>query len=78
MATDSFFDISGRVILITGAASGLGLSMSEVFAERGAKLALLDNDTTPLEETHQRLRSAGASVMTLNADVRHPSQLHEA
>jgi NAD(P)-dependent dehydrogenase (short-subunit alcohol dehydrogenase family) len=78
MATDSFFDISGRVILITGAASGLGLSMSEVFAERGAKLALLDNDATPLEETHQRLRSAGASVMTLNADVRHPSQLHAA
>jgi len=32
MATDPFFDISGRVILITGAASGLGLSKSEMRA----------------------------------------------
>ena len=36
------FDFSGRVVLITGAASGIGKAIAELFSERGAQLALID------------------------------------
>src|ERR1700757_2368430 len=35
-------DFSGRVVLITGAASGIGKAIAELFSERGAQLALID------------------------------------
>ena len=34
----------GKVVAITGAAAGIGLAISELFAARGARLALLDTD----------------------------------
>jgi NAD(P)-dependent dehydrogenase (short-subunit alcohol dehydrogenase family) len=37
--------LSGRRIIITGAASGMGLAIARMFAAEGAKLALLDRDT---------------------------------
>ena len=36
------FDFSGRVVLITGAVSGIGKAIAELFSERGAQLALID------------------------------------
>lgn len=36
------FDLSGKVVVITGAAGGIGQAMVEAFAERGALLALVD------------------------------------
>lgn len=36
------FDLTGKVVVITGAAGGIGQAMVEAFAERGALLALVD------------------------------------
>jgi len=36
------FDLSGRVVLVSGAAQGIGRSMSLAFAEAGADLLLAD------------------------------------
>ena len=36
------FDFSGQVVLVTGAAGGIGRASAELFRERGAKLALFD------------------------------------
>lgn len=41
-AFERAFDLSGQVALITGAASGIGLAVAELFADRGAHLVLLD------------------------------------
>ena len=38
------FDFRGQVVVITGAASGIGLAISQAFAARGARLAMLDRD----------------------------------
>ena len=37
-------DLSGRHIAVTGGASGIGLATATLFAEQGARVALLDRD----------------------------------
>ena len=44
-------DVQGKVIVITGAAQGLGRKMAEILAGQGADLALVDLDHAKLQET---------------------------
>lgn len=44
-------DLDGKVVLITGAAHGLGAALAAAFAEQGARLALVDRDADGLQET---------------------------
>jgi len=67
---DSVRNISGRRHPeLTSAADVVlpGHPLSDIFRHRRAvaKLALLDNDTKPLEETHEKLALCGASVKRL-------------
>ena len=60
-------DVQGKVIVITGAAQGLGRKMAEIMAGQGADLALVDLDHAKLQETVQ-LCSRG-KVKGFSADV---------
>jgi NAD(P)-dependent dehydrogenase (short-subunit alcohol dehydrogenase family) len=68
--------LEGKVAIITGAASGIGLATVERFVQEGAKVVLADNQAAEVERETKRLRDAGfpvlASVMdvTSTADVR--------
>ena len=51
-------DLSGRVALVTGGASGIGLATVERLAQNGAKVAINDLGGNPrLEQEAARLRS---------------------
>ena len=63
---DPMLDFTDKVVLITGAASGLGAVLAEQFSERGAKLVLGDIDEDGLAQTASMLE--GDSV-TLRCDV---------
>lgn len=52
---DPGFSLAGKVALITGAAAGIGRAVAELFAEKGARLVLLDLD----EAVHDVARSFG-------------------
>ncbi|MBX3567896.1 MAG: SDR family oxidoreductase [Rhizobiaceae bacterium] len=61
--------LKGKVVLITGAASGIGRATSLAFANEGAELRLVDMDKAGLQETAQAAQSAGVAVKTGVADL---------
>lgn len=63
-------DFRNKVVVITGAGSGMGRAYAQAFAARGALLALNDHDARSLQETAALLAAQGASqVLTQAFDV---------
>lgn len=65
----SLFDLSGRVALVSGAASGLGRAMSLALAEHGADLMLADRDADGLKRTAADIERAGRRAVPVVCDV---------
>jgi NAD(P)-dependent dehydrogenase (short-subunit alcohol dehydrogenase family) len=62
-------DFQGKVAVVTGAASGIGLGLAERFARDGMRLVLADIEAAPLEALAARLRASGVGVEALVTDV---------
>lgn len=60
---------TNKVVVITGAGSGIGRSLARQFAELGARLALNDRSADALEETTEQCRQLGATVHQSAFDV---------
>jgi len=67
------FNISGRVALVTGGRSGLGLAMSEGLAAAGAKLAVVDV-RDEWSELQRRVDAVGGELACIQADLSDRSQ----
>lgn len=65
-AAARLFDVAGRAYVVTGAASGLGLAISQALAGNGARVLLLDRDADRLEDVAARL---GAGTTSRSVDV---------
>jgi 3-oxoacyl-[acyl-carrier protein] reductase len=61
--------LSGKSVLITGAASGIGRATALAFAREGASVALIDRNESQLEATAQEARDLGVRVVTAVADL---------
>jgi len=61
--------IEGSVVIITGAASGMGAATARVFADAGAKVAALDLHPEPLAEVVDEIAAAGCAVRGWPVDV---------
>ena len=62
-------ELTGKVAVVTGAASGIGRAMADRFAAEGMKLVLADIDEARLAGVRADIGSSGAEVVTVTADV---------
>jgi NAD(P)-dependent dehydrogenase (short-subunit alcohol dehydrogenase family) len=63
------FDLSGKTTLITGAGSGIGKSISEVFARHGARVHMLEINEEAARQSMEQIRSAGGKAYLHLCDV---------
>jgi NAD(P)-dependent dehydrogenase (short-subunit alcohol dehydrogenase family) len=70
--------LEGRVAVITGGASGIGLGIARAFASAGVRLALLDVEEAALAAASEGLARGGAEVIGVRADVSDPASLEAA
>jgi NAD(P)-dependent dehydrogenase (short-subunit alcohol dehydrogenase family) len=66
MAAQAF---TGKVVLVTGAAGGIGRAAALAFAREGARVAVCDISAAGGEETVAMIRQAGGEALFIKADV---------
>ena len=66
-----------KVALVTGAASGIGRSVAQLFAENGAKVVVTDIDVEGGEKTVDLIRSNEGEAIFVKTDVSSPSDCEE-
>ena len=70
--------LEGKVVIVTGAASGIGRGISSRLAEMGAFVALLDIDDLKGRESAAEIESHGGEAVFLNCDVRSAAECRRA
>lgn len=67
-----------KVVLITGAAGGIGIAAAKAFAEQGAKLALVDLKLEPLKKAAESLEASDVLLLTGNVSKEEDVQKYVA
>ena len=70
MKATELFDLSGKVVIVTGGGTGIGRQMAEGLAEMGADLALCSRRLDRVQRTAGDLRKLGVRAIGLRCDLR--------
>jgi len=70
--------LEGRVVVVTGAARGIGAGIAEAALAAGAAVAFLDREEASVRDTARRLDASGKRTLAAGADVTDPASLAEA
>src|SRR3989344_8667436 len=71
-------DFSGKIVVITGASSGIGKETAFAFAARGAELILIGRDVERLQEVQTEVMKAGAkTAVFVKCDVSNYGQVQK-
>ena len=62
-------DFTGKVALITGGGNGIGRATAMAFAQRGAKVVIVDRDAKAAEATAGSIKQLGGDALAVTADV---------
>jgi gluconate 5-dehydrogenase len=65
----SLFDLKGKVALVTGASSGLGVQFAKALAGQGADLAIIARRQEKLDEVRKVIEGVGGRCLALKCDV---------
>src|SRR6201994_3287537 len=72
MTSLDLFRLDGRVAIVTGASSGIGVAFAQGLAEAGADVVLGARRVERLESTAELVRSAGRRALAVGTDVSDP------
>ena len=75
---DVRFDFTGRVVVVTGAANGIGAACTRLFAASGAAVAMWDADLPAAQSLADELQRDGAAVRAVHCDVAHSADVEAA
>ena len=68
-------EFRGKVAVVTGAASGIGRALAEIFGKQGMKVVLADIESDALARTSQELAKDGIETLAVQTDVTQPDAL---
>lgn len=74
MTINDLFSLEGKVAIVTGASSGLGVAFAQALAEAGADVVLGARRTDKLADTKRLVEDAGRRALTVPTDVADPEQ----
>jgi NAD(P)-dependent dehydrogenase (short-subunit alcohol dehydrogenase family) len=68
-------ELAGRIAVVTGAASGIGLALCQRFAAEGMKVVMADIEAPALAAAAEELRQKTTSVLAMQIDVSRPDDM---
>lgn len=74
----NLFDLSGRVAVVTGASSGLGMDAARAYAQYGADVALLARRKDRLDALAREIEESGRKAFAVACDVADPDSVENA
>jgi NAD(P)-dependent dehydrogenase (short-subunit alcohol dehydrogenase family) len=77
MSILDLFRLNGRVVVITGASSGLGVGFAEALAEAGADVVLAARREDRLVDTRKLVEAQGRRAVVVGADVVNPADCEQ-
>jgi len=75
--TDSLFDLTGQVAIVTGTSRGLGQYFARALARAGADLVLTSRDRESLKYFEAEIKALGRRAIALELDVRQPASIEQ-
>jgi NAD(P)-dependent dehydrogenase (short-subunit alcohol dehydrogenase family) len=72
----NLFDLTGKVVLLTGGTRGIGRAMTDQFAEAGASLVIASEDVDACKTVESDLTRRGLEVLGVACDVTRAEHLH--
>ncbi len=78
MTVPDYFDVSNKIVLITGSSRGLGWTMAQGFAQAGAGVVINGRTPETVQQAVEQIRQQGGQAAGYPFDVSEPAQVEEA